>query len=316
MKVNCRALKISIWISSSLLVLALVFEFMDIKFQNSIIMGFIKDILMGTFCSSVVTIFFYGSAYKVEKIRLLEKYWNQIRILLNELYKIEYLDLEYNKELIINYINEKESNLWIKEYNKIEKEDKIEEKSKYTKLLIEKIVEEKDNIFSKLSKQGKDLFISENLDKLDAEIVQKIDKSIDQYIETLNYSTENLSNLLGDMEFFNSKIGYPKAYDLYKEISELKKNIQAEIPHFNYYKSGEGNKAVVLKKILEVQRLIFRVEERNNKEFAGTIIYNDFNDRMHKKLEEFRADIIYNVEPEVMENIPILEKVKIKKAEN
>jgi hypothetical protein len=118
------------------------------------------------------------------------------------------------------------------------------------------------------------------------------------------------------MEFFKSKIGYPKAYDLYKEISELKKNIQVEVPHFNYYKSGEGNKAVVLEKILELQKLIFRVEEKNNEKFAVTIIYNDFNDRMHKKLEEFRAEIIYNVEPEVMENIPILEKVKSKKAEN
>jgi len=315
MKVNCRALKISILISSSLFILAIMFVFINIKFQNNIIVEFIKDILVGSFCSSVVTIFFYTSAYKVEKVRLLERYWQEIRILLNKLYKIDYLDLEYEQDLIINYINKNKSNIWIKEYNKITEENKVEEKSEYTKLLTEKIIQENRESFSKLSNKGKNEFINEKLDKLDMEITQKIDFTIDKYIETLNYTTENLSNILGDMEFFLSDKGYKKAHKLYKEIYELKKNIQIEVAHFKYYKEGEDNKSVVLEKILELQKLIFRVEEKNSEEFEGKIIYNEFNDEMHKKLEEFRAKIIYNIEPEFVEVIPILEKGKFKKAE-
>ena len=66
MKVNCKALKVSIWISSVSLLLAICFKAIDVKYGNNFT-GFMKDIILGIFCSSVVTVFFYSSAYKVEK---------------------------------------------------------------------------------------------------------------------------------------------------------------------------------------------------------------------------------------------------------
>lgn len=306
MKVNCRALKISILISSSLLVLTIVFTGLNIKFQNNIILEFIKEILLGSFCSSVVTIFFYTSAYKVEKIRLLERYWNEIRKLLNELYKIEYLNVEYDEKNIVNYIHE-ESHGWIREYNKMNPDNKIKEDLTYTNLLKEELKKENIEVLSQLTNEGKKKFINEKLDKIYKNITEKMNKVIEQYENLLENSTENLNFMLGDMQFFSKNDNYKKAYELYKDLNEIFKKIQTEIIHFRYYKDGKGNKAVVLQKLLELQKSIFRVEEEQSKEFNSKLIYNEFNDKMHKKLEDFRAKIIYNVEPEYIREIPILQ---------
>lgn len=79
--------------------------------------------------------------------------------------------------------------------------------------------------------------------------------------------------------------------------------IQESPRHFRYYKEGEGNKAVVLSEILELQKNIFRVEESED----SKIVYREFSDMMELKLEEFRAKIIYNIEPDQIEILPLYE---------
>lgn len=306
MKVNCRALKISILISSSLLVLTIVFTGLNLKFQNNIILEFIREILLGSFCSSVVTIFFYTSAYKVEKVRLLEKYWNEIRKLLNELYKIEYLNVEYDEKIIVNYIHE-ESHGWVREYNKMNPDNKIKEDLTYTNLLKGELKKENIEVLSQLTDGAQEEFINEKLANIYKNVTEKMNKIIDQYGEALKNSTENLNFMLGDMEFFSKNNNYQKAYELYRELQDILEKIQIEMIHFRYYKNGEGNKAVVLQKLLELQKSIFRVEEEQDKGFSSKLIYNEFNDKIHKKLEDFRANVIYNVEPEYMREIPILQ---------
>lgn len=252
MKVNCRALKISILISSSLLVLTIVFTGLNLKFQNNIILEFIREILLGSFCSSVVTIFFYTSAYKVEKVRLLEKYWNEIRKLLNELYKIEYLNVEYDEKIIVNYIHE-ESHGWVREYNKMNPDNKIKEDLTYTNLLKGELKKENIEVLSQLTDGAQEEFINEKLANIYKNVTEKMNKIIDQYGEALKNSTENLNFMLGDMEFFSKNNNYQKAYELYRELQDILEKIQIEMIHFRYYKNGEGNKAVVLQKLLELQ---------------------------------------------------------------
>lgn len=70
MKINCKAVKISIWISSISLILTICFALINAKYDN-IFMELVKDIILGIFCSSVVTVFFYISAYKVERKKCL-----------------------------------------------------------------------------------------------------------------------------------------------------------------------------------------------------------------------------------------------------
>ena len=67
-------------------------------------------------------------------------------------------------------------------------------------------------------------------------------------------------------------------------------------------------KAVVLSEILELQKNIFRVEESED----SKIVYREFSDMMELKLEEFRAKIIYNIEPDQIEILPLYEISRMK----
>ena len=95
---------------------------------------------------------------------------------------------------------------------------------------------------------------------------------------------------------------------MFQKIYDLRVKIQESARHFRYYKEGEGNKAVVLSEILELQNNIFKVEESED----SKIIYREFGNMMELKLEEFRAKIIYNIEPDKIKIIPIYEIAKKK----
>ena len=114
---------------------------------------------------------------------------------------------------------------------------------------------------------------------------------------------------MGDIEFFTGEDNYIKAHDLFQKIYDLCVKIQESARHFRYYKDGEGNKAVVLAEILELQKNIFRIEESEN----SKIVYREFSDIMELKLEEFRAKIIYNIEPDKIDRIPLYEIAIIKR---
>lgn len=309
MKVNCKALKISIWISSISLVFSIIFKILYLNTNNNIL-EFLHDIVLGIFCSTIITVFFYTSAYKVEKRKLLENYWNDIRKILMELYKVEYMQIDYNKEIIIGYIRES-SNLWIKEYNKINPNNKIEEDLTNTNLLKEIIIRENKNFIDKLSEDNKEEFLNNRLERLYKKTINKMDKIIDQYLNFLTFSIESLNLMLGDMCFFYQFDNYKKAYNLFKNIYDLRIKIQKSAVDFRYYKEGEGNRAFVLSEILNLQKNIFRVEEREDVK----LIYNEFNDEMNNKLEEFRANIIYKINPEYYEKFPIMQ-IPQKKVEN
>ena len=66
---------------------------------------------------------------------------------------------------------------------------------------------------------------------------------------------------------------------------------------------------IVLSEILELQKNIFRVEESED----SKIVYREFSDVMEFKLEEFRAKIIYNIEPDKIDRIPLYEIAKLKR---
>ncbi len=94
---------------------------------------------------------------------------------------------------------------------------------------------------------------------------------------------------------------------MFEKIYNLRIKILKSVRHFRYYKNGDGNIAVVLSEILKLQKEIFKVEETED----SKIIYSEFIDTMEVKLEEFRADIIYNIHPEKIEIVPIMEIAKI-----
>lgn len=304
MKVNCKAIWLSIIITIISLILLIFFQILYIK-TNHMIIDILIQIDLGIFSSSAITIFFYTSAYKIEKRKLLENYWNEIRKILMNLKKIEYMNNNFKEEVIAGYIYEK-SNVWIKQYNKMNPKSAILKYLKNTNIIKVAIKKENKEIIEQLSKEGKRKFLNDELEKIYNNTVKKIDKITGQYLEFLNYSIEELNCILGDMEFFTGEENYLKAYKLYKNIYELRLKIRNSARHFRYYKEGKGNKAIVLSEILELQKNIFRVKENKKRK----MVYNEFVDEMNKELEEFRSEVIYGVETEKYEKIPILEIVK------
>ena len=164
MKVNCKASKLAIIISTILFVMAILFKLLDIKYSNNFT-GFMKDIFLGSFCSSIVTVFFYISAYKVERKRVLEQYWNECRRMIIGLNDIEYLNIDYDKDIFIKFINEQKNKLWITEYYKQIKQEIPTKEFENTKLIKEQI---SSNVF-------------DNTIKIDS-IEKKVNKII-EYLE-------------------------------------------------------------------------------------------------------------------------------------
>ena len=157
-----------------------------------------------------------------------------------------------------------------------------------------------------MSKKARKQFINEELERIYKKVSIKIDKIVDDYLRFLDCNTEKLTEILGDIKFFSGKSHYKKIYELYQKIYDLRIKIQNSARHFNYYKNGSGSKAIVLSEILELQKSIFRVEEKQN----CILIYNSFVDEMNKKLEKIRAKLIYNIEEEEYKENPVLEIIK------
>ena len=307
MKVNCKASKLAIIISSILFIMVILFELLDIKYSKDFT-GFMKEILLGMFCSSIVTVFFYISAYKVERKRVLEQYWNECKKMTIELNKIDYMNLNYDKNIFMNFIKEQNNKLWMKEYyNQIKKEIPVKE-FENTNLIKKKIKEYNKELLEKMSEETIEKYLEEKIKKIYNKTIEKMDKIVDQYLRYLDQSTDNMNFILGDIEFFTGKDNYIKAYELFQNIYNLRVKIQEAARHFRYYKDGDGNRAVVLYEILELQNNIFRIEEIED----SKIVYREFCDIMNLKLEEFRAKIIYNVEPDKIHIIPLYEFVKRK----
>lgn len=305
MKVNCKASKLAIIISSILFIMVILFELLDIKYSNDFT-GFMKEMLLGMFCSSIVTVFFYISAYKVERKRVLEQYWNECKKMTIELNKIDYMNLNYDKNIFINFIKEQNNKLWMKEYyNQIKKEIPVKE-FENTNLIKKKIKEDNKELLEKMSEETIEKYLEEKIKKIYNKTIEEMDKIVNQYLNYLDQSTDNMNFILGDIEFFTGKDNYIKAYELFQNIYNLRVKIQEAARHFRYYKDGDGNRAVVLYEILELQNNIFRIEEIKDLK----IVYREFCDIMNLKLEEFRAKIIYNIEPDKIDIIPLCELAK------
>ena len=288
MKVNCKALKLSIWISSIFFVFSIISKILDIKIGSNLT-TFIKDIMLGIFCSSIVTVFFYISAYKVERKKVLEQYWNEVRRILIELRKIDYMNINFEPNVFIKFMNEQRNKVWLNQWYKGNSMEIPEKEFENTNLIKKKILEDEDEFLRKISMDSREKYLDEKIETIYNRTTDRINKIINQYLKYLENSTDNLNFILGDIEFFTGEKNYKKVYELFERIYNLNIKIQESARHFRYYNDGEGNKAFVLSEILKLQKDIFEVEETEI------------------QLEEFRANIIYNIKPEKIEIIPLME---------
>lgn len=297
MKANCKALKVSIIISSIFLILIIFFTPLVLIYENKLL-EVLLNIFIGLFGSGCVALLLAIPAYNVSKRQLLEKYWQETRRLIEKFSNLQFLFNEYSDDVIVSYVNELKNKKWKEEFNKISKDKIVVEDKKYKDILIKEYINNHPELAKKVSKGSIQIYASECVDTNIEKLRNKAKEIYEQYINISKESTIELSFMLGDMQFFSGKNPYIKTHNnTYQPLFEMLNKIKEECYHFQLFLDGEGNEAVVLEKILELQKEVFDVEIKESDDYKSYIINNKFLNKMLINLEEFRADM-YGVEPE------------------
>ena len=297
MKANCKALKVSIIISSVFLILIIFFTPLVLIYENKLL-EVLLNIFIGLFGSGCVALLLAIPAYNVSKRQLLEKYWQETRRLIEKFSNLQFLFNEYSDDVIVSYVNELKNKKWKEEFNKISKDKIVVEDKKYKDILIKEYINNHPELVKKVSKASIQIYVSECVDTHIEKLRNKAKEIYEQYINISKDSTIELSFMLGDMQFFSGKNPYIKIHNnTYQPLFEMLNKIKEECYHFQLFLDGEGNEAVVLEKLLELQKEVFDVEIKESDDYKSYIISNKFLNKMLINLEEFRADM-YGVEPE------------------
>lgn len=304
MKANCKALKISIIISSVFLIFIIIFTPLVLIYENKIL-DVLLNMFIGLFGSGCVALLLAIPSYNVSKIQLLEKYWQETRRLIEKFSNLQFLFNEYSDDIIVLYVNELKNKKWIEEFNKVSKDKIAVEDKKYKDILIKEYISNHSELNKKVSKESIQKYSSECVDAYVEKLRNKAKEIYEQYINISKETTIELSFMLGDMQFFSGKKPYVKIYNnTYQPLFEMLNKIKEECFHFQLFLDGEGNEAVVLEKILELQKEVFDVEINESDDYTSYIINNSFFDKMLINLEEFRADM-YGIEPEEQQLHPV-----------
>lgn len=297
MKANCKALKVLIIISSIFLILIIFFTPLVLIYENKLL-EVLLNIFIGFFGSGCVALLLAIPAYNVSKRHLLEKYWQETRRLIEKFSNLQFLFNEYSDDVIVLYVNELKSKKWKEEFNKISKDKIVVEDKKYKDILIKEYINNHPELVKKVSKGSIQIYASECVDAHIEKLRNKTKEIYEQYINISKESTIELSFMLGDMQFFSGKNPYIKIHNnTYQPLFEMINKIIEECYHFQLFLDGEGNEAVALEKLLELQKEVFDVEIKESDDYKSYIISNKFLNKMLINLEELRA-AMYGVEPE------------------
>ena len=301
MKTKCNTLILTIWLFTVSFICLTIF-FILYKIYSYDLFEYFYNIFLGLFGSSFVVFIIAITEYRVAKTQLLEKIWNESNILTKQLYKIQPLVYNIDRELIENYINEIVFNNSFKGIPKPEKRHDAYDKifSYYEKYYIKDI--------ENLSKNERKKFIDSIIKQKEKEIINDLNIAIDQYLNLNNYSFINFNNLLGDVKFFSGKRYYDELLlNIYKPLYDIYDELKEKVCyHLRLYKDGETNRPdVLLNIILNNQKKLFKVRKKTVKKHRCNFIFNYFCDIMNDKIEEFRSNVIYGCDKDNIEHVPV-----------
>lgn len=302
MKTKCKTLKLSIMLTIISFLFFSIF-FLVHKKQDFFIYEYVYNLFLALFGSSFVVFLISIAEYRVAKIQLLERIWNESRILNFQLYKIRPLYTCVDNKVMLDYINE-----WLFRQND---EDKLLFKNKH------KAYDKIYDYFYKCNKKSVEKmkpekvkpFIDSLIKKEREQVLEKLEKTIDLYLNLNNYNFNEFNNLLGDVQFFiHHKSQNLKLYqNIYNPLRNMYNKLKVNVcRHFELYRNGENYRLDVLLSILfSNQDNLFRVEKSNDNESIWYSVYADFCDNIADKIEEFRAKTIYKCNEEAICHYPI-----------
>ena len=325
MKNICKSLKMSIVISFITLIttfFSCYFYVNNPGYWSSLIF----TLSSGTFASALVTLLLNISSYYVLKRQTLEKIYDIVFVFISKLNNLRYLHSEFSESDLVQYFNEVSGNKWKERYNELNPEDKIAIDKTYFNLLIKTYRTLNIDFVENLKKEG---FNDNSIDEIiKDQVLKQIDKfddefekCVDSYILFSQTSLRDFMLILGDVEFILKKSKYKEIYEeFYLPMKNLLNDIRYEVEHFNLYRSGEGNKSIVLEKIFLLQKQVFLKEYVSVDSKDSLFIWNKFSDDIEVKLEKFRS-YIYKIKPEKIDKIPIfvisnLKRPRMKKTQS
>ena len=151
MKANCKALKVSIIISSIFLILIIFFTPLVLIYENKLL-DVLLNIFIVLFGNGCVALLLAIPVYNVSKRQLLEKYWQETRRLIEKFSNLQFLFNEYSDDVIVSYVNELKNKKWKEEFNKISKDKIVVEDKKYKDILIKEYINNHPELVKKVSK--------------------------------------------------------------------------------------------------------------------------------------------------------------------
>lgn len=301
MKTKCRTLKVSLNISFISLCLFTMFFFLDSSSGN-VWYKYFYNISLGLFGSSFVVLLITIPEYRVAKIQLLERIWNESRILNIQLHKIRPLHSYVDSKILVNYIHE-----WsIKQDGEIGrffngKHDAYDKIYNYTLKFYKETIK-------KIKKEDIKEYVDSLINTEREKILKQLEKTVDQYINLDNYSFQEFNNLLGEVQFFK---GTSELVNLYNNIYNPLRNMYNDLKgyicyHCSLYRNGESNNASALLEIIfKNQAKLFKMEKKSDAECEWDIFFSYFCDNMDDRIEEFRAKTIYQCEEQKNTHEPI-----------
>lgn len=281
-----------------IMVLSLVITFVIGKNSNCII----YDISMAIFSGAALSFIVSLTEYYVEKRKAMEEFWLQAIKILNKLKKIKYLDVDAPINLIVDAIQEEDSNALYKKFHLLSGDKKASFKAK------EKLIS--------WYKENMSFPFDENTD-VNIELTKLYDsnmddykkvflKCMDSYQEASMVELENLDNAYANLDFIiANKCIRQKSYELiYNKLRKIVYQFRDEAYHFNLLKNGKGNFPVCILKLSELNQEYFLSKKKNLEESTTILIFQNIFDNINASLENFRC-LIYRIKYVKPKAIPV-----------
>lgn len=247
------------------------------------------DISMAIFGGAALGFIMSLTEYYVERRKAMEDFWLQATKVLNELKKIKYLDVDAPINLIVDAIDEDDSNALKEKFHLLSDDEKIS-------------VNAKENLIS-WYKKNIPIPFDENIDN-NKELTQLYDSNMagykevfiqcmDSYREASMVELGNLDNAYGNLDFIiANKCIRQKAYEqIYDKLRKIVYHFRNAVYHFNLLKDGNGNFPVCILKVSELNQKYFLSKEENLQGYTNISIFQNVFDDIDASLEKFRCKI-------------------------
>lgn len=312
MKANCKALKLSLMISIISLIIVLFLSILLIKLKNNDTVNILLNISIGVFGSGFVTLLLCIPAYKESKRQLLDNYWIELKKIIMQFYKLDFLFFSYNPKTVISYLNEIIHNNNAKKLNEISGSNIIPEENKYKELMIKEYIDrffnlEEIEITDELRKRVLEL-VEEDMKKISLDA----NKLYEQYIEISIENLDNLALMIADMQFFTGKKMHNAIVNnTYEPLCKMINKIGLQSGHFKLFLNGEGNAAVSLEKLNNLQNEIFNIDVNESESDIIYVINNEYFDNMLKNINNLWVKLYDQKFP--LQDYPTVEVISQKK---